>query len=131
LATLLIWLLPVGALVLLRPRWTAALLLAGAPLLLSDSAAVSTPWFHHAATLVPFTIGGTLAALAASADDHDRRRIQHLAMGAGLVAALVVASPLAPGAPGSARLAAIRTDNRPAGLEAALDRVGPDDAVTA
>lgn len=127
-ATLLLWLLPVGVLTLVRPRWALALGIAGAPLLLSDNIAMWTPWFHHSATVVPFAIGGALAALS---EQPERRRLQFVSLGVGACAALFVASPLAPDAPGSVRLTAIVTDNRPAGLDDALDRVGPDDAVTA
>ena len=44
----------------LRPRWVLALVIAGAPLLLSSWPGIIDPWYHHSAYLVPITIAGAL-----------------------------------------------------------------------
>ncbi|QYG93313.1 DUF2079 domain-containing protein [Iamia sp. SCSIO 61187] len=125
LETAIIWLLPVGFLVLARPRWAAAVAIAGLPLLLSSAAATSVTWFHHAAALVPFTVGGAVAALAGP-----RRRLEHPALlVTGVVAALLVGSPFAPGHPPELRLTDISRPRAVPGLDAALAQVEPDDGV--
>ena len=61
------WWLPVGFLPLRRPRWVWATAVGGAPLLLSSWGGVAEPWWHHGAVMVPFAIGGALAAMAVTA----------------------------------------------------------------
>lgn len=127
LTTLAIWLLPVGFLTLARPRWALATLVAGLPLLLSSAANTSLPWFHHAAALVPFTVGGALAALATPRRPWERPAT----LVAGLVAALLLTSPLSPRAPEPLRATAIVAPRPVDGIQAALDQVGEDEAVSA
>lgn len=57
---LLWWFLPVGFLPLLRPRWSAALVVAGLPLLLSSWPGIVVPWYHHTAFLVPIAVAAAL-----------------------------------------------------------------------
>ena len=125
--TLGIWLLPVGFLPLLKPRWLLALVVGGAPVLLSQWAGVSLPWFHYAAPMAPLAIGGALHALASPPASTVLVRPQ-LLLASG-VASLALASPLSPAAPGSLELWNVL--HEPAGLhiQAAIDRVGPDEAV--
>jgi uncharacterized membrane protein len=127
--TLGIWLLPVGFLPLVKPRWLLALLVAGAPVLLSQWAGVSLPWFHYGAPMVPLAIGGALHALA-SARTSSLFAEPKLLLAAG-VASLVVASPLSPAAPGSLQLWTVLRPRPDQGYEAAIRRVGPDEAVLA
>lgn len=122
--TLFLWLLPVGFLPLVRPRWFAALALAGLPLLLSTYKNTSVPWFHHAGTVAPFALGGALAAIG-------RYRHHVVPRGlllCGLTLALFLQGPLIGEGPESQRWPALRP--RPvAGLDEALAQVGPTEAV--
>lgn len=125
--SLVVWLLPVAFLPVLRPRWFLALAVAGLPLLLSTFANTANPLFHHAGTLVPFTVGGALAALA-HFGDNDRIR---LLLGGGLLGALLVFGPLAPGNPPAQRFTGIVRDGDPGGLDGVLAQIRPDDRVAA
>ena len=49
LLTLVYWLLPVGFLPVLRPRWVLTLVVAGLPVLLSRWGGTHLPWFHYGA----------------------------------------------------------------------------------
>lgn len=129
-AILLIWFLPVGFTTLLKPRWTAAVAVAGLPLLLSDTAAMSMPWFHHAATVTPLVISGALAATAAHAATRLTPLVR-IAVPLGIVTSLATASPLAPFAPASARLTEFARPRTPTEVEAALAAIGPHEAVSA
>ena len=100
--TLFIWLLPVLFLPILKPRWMAAVVISGLPLLLSTWPGVSEPWFHNAALIAPVVIVAAAAAVAAA--PRDRRRLVATAGGTGLVLALALASPLSPRAPSGVRL---------------------------
>lgn len=126
-ATLVIWLLPVGFLTLAKPRWALATAVAGLPILLSSAPATSMAVFHHAATYVPFVVGGALVVVA------ERRWVwsRPATLVVGLVLALAVASPLAPGTPRSAALAEIVRPVPIEGAQEALAAVGPDDDVAA
>ena len=63
LLTLVFWLLPVGFLPVLRPRWVLALVVAGLPVLLSQWSGTHLPWFHYGVPFMPLAIGGALAGL--------------------------------------------------------------------
>lgn len=127
LETALIWLVPVGLLTLSRPRWALATFVAGLPLLLSSAPNTSIPWFHTAAALVPFALGGALAALAAP-----RRLWDHpLTLAVGTVLALALMSPLSPRAPEPLRLSGALRPRPVAGADEALSQVGPDESVSA
>jgi uncharacterized membrane protein len=125
--TLVIWLLPVGFLTLLRPRWAAAMAVAGAPLLMSTWPGTSLPWFHHGAALVPFTVGGMLAAVATWPSV--RPRLVGLSL-AGAVTALLVASPLSPRAPAAVRVGAIVAGPSGEGLGEAVAAVAAGESVS-
>ena len=87
------WLLPVGFLPLLRPRWLAAIVVAGFPFLVSASPDTHAPWFYYGALVAPLAIGGALVVIARSG----RRMI---AVGAiASVVAIATISPWAPRAP--------------------------------
>lgn len=120
-------LVPVGFLPLLRPRWALAAAVAGLPLLLSTFPNTSLAWFHHAATIAPFAIGGALAALA----HHRQVPALRVALGVGLALALVTQGPLGPDAPRSQRLTGFAEARPAAGLDEAVARVRPDDRVAA
>ncbi|CAN5868071.1 hypothetical protein BH24ACT3_BH24ACT3_02640 [soil metagenome] len=127
LQTLFLWLLPVGFLALARPRWALALVIGGLPLILSGAFATSAPWFHHGAAMAPLAIAGALVVLG-----RDRPwwvRPQMLVGGA--IASLLVASPLAPFAPGRVHLATMVVARSDPGYRAALTHVRPDDRVAA
>lgn len=85
-STLLLWLVPVGFLPLLRPRWFAALVVGGLPILLSSKVNTSLPWFHHAGTVAPLAIAAALAGLA-RAQEHlgSTHRLAHPDPSAGSV----------------------------------------------
>lgn len=139
---LLIWLLPVGFLPLLRLRWLVALVVTGFPLLVSTWPGIPVPWYHHHAFLVPFAVGGALAAWSgpslwsAGAVDTSAIRIAASsrrgivgAMGAGIGLALAFQSPVAIGAPAPVRLATA-LHPAPAGVAAAIAAVGPREGVS-
>ena len=102
-STLIIWLLPVLFLPVLRPRWAAALVVGGSPLLLSSWPGISLPWFHNASVIAPVAIGGALASIAGLRDD-SHRRLAVVSLCAGTVVALAMQSPLAPRAPIAVRI---------------------------
>jgi len=128
------WLLPVGFLPLRRPRWVAALAVGGLPMLLSSWPGMAEPWWHHGAVMVPFVLGGALAALsplegravsgASRRDGIDRARIA-----VGAASALVLVGPLAPWAPPRVRVPDV-LHPAPAALGGAIDEVGPHESVS-
>ena len=124
------WVLAVGGLVLLRPRWLLCAVAAALPVLVSGWPGATLPWFHYGAAYAPILITGALlgARVVATAP----RRTQHaaLALGTvGVVLALVTASSLSPDAPHS--LQAWRAvDGRHAWRDA-LAEVQPFDTVSA
>ena len=113
LTTFFTWLLPVGFLVLWRPRWLVAIALAGFPVLFSRWAGTQLPWFHYGAPFVPLVIGGALDALGDRDADGTWPIYRSPAVAlAGLVAAVVLVSPLSSRAPGSVQLwTVVRADN--------------------
>ncbi len=126
-ATALIWLLPVGLLTLVKPRWALATAVAGLPILLSSYPTTSLPQYHHAATYVPFVLGGALAAVA---DDRIRWARPATLVG-GLVLALLVASPLSPRESGSTSVVDVVRPLGVDGLHEAVAEIRPEDAVAA
>ncbi len=119
------WLLPVGFLPVLRPRWTTALVVAGLPLLASTWPGIPTPWYHHGALLVPISVGGALAAIGRY---RNRARTASIGLLAGAALGLVFISPLAAGSPDDVRLATVLSGAHP-GVAAAVRAVGPDEGV--
>ena len=97
---LVTWVLAAGCLVVLRPRWMLALVVAGLPVLVSRWGATDLPWFHYGAPVAPIAIAGTIVAL-----DPDLPRwrsfteLRPAALVAGVLIALMLASPLSSGAP--------------------------------
>jgi uncharacterized membrane protein len=129
LATLFGWMLPVGLLVLFKPRWMAALLLAGLPILLSDWEGTTQPWFHYGAPLVPLAVGGAVAALVGLPAERGRTYGSVVAVGA--AAALLLNSPLSPRAPDFVRIDHVLTTAPDPATRALLERIGPDESVSA
>jgi uncharacterized membrane protein len=101
LVTLVFWLLPVGFLPVLRPRWLLALVIAGLPILASRWAGTHLPWFHYGAPIVPLAVGGTIAAWGHPVLRDGLARL--LLVGATILAAALT-GPLSPRAPASVRL---------------------------
>jgi hypothetical protein len=128
LRTLLIWLLPVGLLLLARPRWALALVVSGLPLLLSQYPGTHLAWYHYGAPFMPLAVGGALVVIA-GAREH-AWLVRRCAVGLPLVA-LAVLSPFSPAAPDGQRLWRFLTP--PEGLDrsAVTAAVGPDDVVSA
>lgn len=126
--TLFIWLLPVLFLTVLRPRWLAALLVGGAPLLLSSWPGVSLPWFHNAAVMAPLAIGGGLAGIASIRGPVYRPLAAGLLTGC--VLALTIQSPLSPQAPVAVRLPDVLAQNG-ANVDATVALVPADASVAA
>ena len=127
--TLVYWLLPVGFLPVLRPRWLAAIVVAGLPFLVSRWAGTHLPWFHYGAPLVPLVIGGAIAALRT-------RRVREASLravlGAGAVVAAAFTGPLSPRAPTSVQAwQVVRTTDRSAAVAATLESVPAGGAVSA
>jgi hypothetical protein len=120
------WLLPVGLLPILRPRWIAALVVAGFPLLVSTWPGVSTPWYHHGAFLVPIAVGGALAAIGRAPTRWRPAAVLVLLTGAGLALAFI--SPLAANSPDEVRLTTALRGPAP-GVAAAIQAIGPHEGV--
>jgi uncharacterized membrane protein len=125
LTTLVFWLLPVGFLPVLRPRWLAALVVGGLPVVLSQWAGTHLPWFHYGAPLAPLAIGGAIAAWGRG--PLRERQAAALLVAAVFAAALLI-GPLSPRAPDSVRLWSV-VRPQPAALGAVLDAVPPDTPV--
>jgi uncharacterized membrane protein len=132
LATFFTWLLPVGFLVVLKPRWLVTIAIAGFPVLFSRWAGTQLPWFHYGAPVVPLVIGGALVALSPGSSRSPATSLYRspaLAVGGAVVAALMI-GPLSPRAPDSVRLTAVIKDAPDADYEAAIAAVRDDDAVS-
>lgn len=132
LSIFLLWIIAGGVVVLFRPRWVLALVVAGLPVLLSRWSGTKSPLFHYGAPMVPLVIGGTLAGLAVAAARHDRwSRRAELAWWSGPVFLLLLLSPVSPLFPDSQRVwtFAFGDDGRDVAGVVAL--VGEDDAVSA
>ncbi len=126
--TLAIWLLPVLFVAILKPRWLAALLVGGAPLLLSSWPGVSLPWFHNAAAMAPVAIGGALAAVGSARAD--LRRPLGAALVAGCALALATQSPVSPRAPVAVKVPDVLGQNG-SSLDQTLALVPADASVSA
>lgn len=137
---LLTWLLPAGFLPLRRPRWTLALAIGGLPLLLSSWPGVAEPWWHHGAVMVPFVVGGALAALSptplpqpgdppTSSGPAPIGTLNRVRVVAGTCLALATISPLAPWAEPRVRVPDVLRPAPPA-VARAIDEVGPDEVVS-
>jgi uncharacterized membrane protein len=95
------WLLPVGFLPMLRPRWLVALVIAGLPVALSQWEGTHLPWFHYGAPLVPLAVGGAIVAFA---NGILSKPVSAGLLLAGVAAATVFQGPLSPDAPDSVRV---------------------------
>lgn len=133
---MLLWLAPLGFLPLRRPRWVAAMVIAGLPLVLSSWPGIIVPWYHHAAVLVPIGIGGALAGWVRLSVTAKRGmparspRVPGLVLAAAAVLTLVTASPFAPYAPREVRLGYNLQHEIP-GVRAGIAAVGPTEAASA
>ncbi len=132
LSIFLLWLVAVGAVAVLRPRWVLALAVAGLPVLLSRWEGTELPWYHYGAPMVPLAIGGTLAGLvvADGRDDRWARRAQ-VAWWGGPVLVLLLASPLSVLAPDANRVWRFAFGDDGRDMAGAVALVGEDDAVSA
>ena len=102
-ALLLGWLLAVSFLAILRPRWVAAVVVGTLPYLLNRFPGPTLPWFHHGSVTAPILIAAALTVLADPPRflTELRAPVRRLVPVGAAVAALAVASPLSPRAPGS------------------------------
>lgn len=128
------WLLPVGFLPLRRPRWVAALSVGGLPLLLSSWPGIAEPWWHHGAVMVPFVLGGALAALspldgAPAVETRRRSGVDRVRIAVGTASALVLVGPLAPWAPPRVRVPDVLRPAPPA-VARAIAEVDPHESVS-
>jgi uncharacterized membrane protein len=128
LSTFAFWLLPVGFLPILRPRWLLAIVVAGLPVAVSQWPGTHLPWFHYGAPIAPLAVGGAIAAWGHPAvrDWHARSVLA----GAAVAAALII-GPLSPNAPASVRLWEVVRPNHRAAYDAALSAVPPNAPVSA
>ncbi len=128
LTTVLVWVLAAGGLVVLKPRWVLAVVVAGAPVLLSSWEGTELPWYHYGAPIAPLAIGGTLAWLA---ENPGRRGpLRQVGFAAPLMAVMLF-SPFSPLAPERSSVwGAAKSDDRQPVLEV-LHGVGPGEAVSA
>jgi uncharacterized membrane protein len=124
------WLLPVGLVVIFRPRWLLMIAIAGFPVLFSRWAGTQLPWFHYGAPYVPLVIGGALEAISGSDDATPIYRSPAVLIGGAVVGACLF-GPLAPRAPDSVRLWTVVHADSSFDYDAAVKSVGPDDAVSA
>jgi hypothetical protein len=131
-AIAMLWFMAAGLVVLRRPRWVLAVLIAGLPVLLSQWKGTSLPWYHYGAPIAPIAIAGTLVGLDAIADRSDTwsRRFRAAWWGSALLV-LALASPLSPAAPESNRVWTVAFTDGGRDLDGALALVEPDDAVSA
>jgi len=130
LKTLVLWLLPVGFIVVLRWRWLLAVVIAGLPFLLSSVPGISEPWFYYGAIFTPVALGGAFAVFS----DESLRRHHRAIAGCwvtGALLALLFTSPLAAGAPSSLRLSSVIMPREVAGWDEAIRRIGPDESLAA
>jgi uncharacterized membrane protein len=92
--SLLWWLAPVGFLPLRRPRWLAAVLVAGLPMLLIQWTTAHLPYFQYGAPLAPLALGGAFVVLAGLRNPFRQRSLRNLCACVALSAATI--SPLTP-----------------------------------
>jgi uncharacterized membrane protein len=128
LSTFAFWLLPVGFLPVLRPRWLLAIVVAGLPVAVSQWPGTHLPWFHYGAPIAPLAIGGAIAAWGHPAvrDWHARSVLA----GAAVVAAVII-GPLSPNAPASVRLWEVVRPHHRAAYETAVKAVPANAPVSA
>lgn len=132
LQTVALWLLPTGFATALAPRWLAATLLAGAPVLLSQWPGTQDPFTHYGAPLVPLALGGAITVLARQpAPPSGRTVVSPRLVLAGAVAATALAGPLSPKAPEEYSAFDVLTANFDGHLDDALAAVGPGAPVAA
>lgn len=126
------WLIPVGLLVILKPRWTAALVVAALPVLVSSWPGTKLPWFHYGAQYMPIAVGGTLVALACPGAVISRiRPATRLAVPlVGTAVGLLLLSPLSPRAPGTLRLTRVVQVEAGSDPRGALAEVGEREVVS-
>jgi uncharacterized membrane protein len=129
-STYFTWLLPVGLVVVFRPRWLVAIAIAGFPVLFSRWAGTQLPWFHYGAPFVPLVIGGALEALSSPKSEVPIYRSPAVAIAGAVVAALLF-GPLAPRAPDSVRLWKVVRADPSFDYASAVATVRDDDAVSA
>lgn len=127
---LLTWILAAGCLVLLRPRWLLAVVVAGLPVLLSSWGATDLPWYHYGAPVAPIAIAGTLSAIGGRGWGDGLARYRPAVLGASVVVALAIASPLSARAPDQFQLwTALRPSPGRSEAAAAVSRILRDDDV--
>lgn len=99
------WVLAAGCLVVLRPRWMLALVVAGLPVLLSSWGATALPWFHYGAPMAPIAIGGTIVSLDPRLQPwRVLAQFRPVILAGGVLVAVAVASPLSASTPDQFRL---------------------------
>lgn len=129
---LMAWTAAGGALIILRPRWLVAVLVAGAPILLSRWPGTALPWFHYGAPVAPLVIGGSLVALASTSIRHKAvRMVAGVVMTLTPAMILLAASPLSPNAPARVHIPTVLHLDSNRDAAAALAHVKPGDAVSA
>jgi uncharacterized membrane protein len=128
-STYFTWLLPVGLVVVFRPRWLLAIAIAGFPVLFSRWAGTQLPWFHYGAPFVPLVIGGALEAIASKNGALPIYRSPAVVIGGAIVGALLF-GPLAPRAPDSVRLWSVVRPDPAFDYGSAVDSVRSDDSVS-
>ncbi|MBX3285080.1 MAG: DUF2079 domain-containing protein [Acidimicrobiales bacterium] len=125
---LIILFLPVGFLTFLKPRWTAATLVAAAPLVLSRWPGTSMPWFHYWAPMYPLAVAGALVALG---DPERHRLVRPALVVAGAAAAVAFMSPVSPRAPGPVSVESLTRYRHDRADAVARANIGPNDSVVA
>jgi uncharacterized membrane protein len=132
LATMLVWFLAAGAVGILAPRWTLAVVVAGLPIVMSRWTGTTLPWYHYGAPIAPLAIGGTLTvwgqrSLPSVLPERAWVRLSIVSV----PLALLVASPFAPGAPSSFRLWSVVREEPGVDHRGAVEAVLPGEAVSA
>lgn len=124
---LLIWLLPSAFMVLLRPRWLLAILVAGAPVLMVDAPGPSNPFTQYAATIMPLATAGALSVVATGVKRLPVDSVTRLIVGT-TVASLLLLSPLSPLGGDYVRIGNFVTRNPNADFDRIIAAI-PSDAV--
>lgn len=128
------WLLPVALLPLLRPRWTAAVIVSSLPVLLSQWPGTKLPWHHYGAPYVPIAVAGGLVSFAwlqARGTSVLSPRAVRCLPGLCVAVGLAVASPLSTSAPHSQQLWTTLSQTSPGDPAGAVAAVRPGRSVSA
>jgi uncharacterized membrane protein len=126
--TLLLWLLPVGFLPVVRPRWVVAIVLSGLPLLVSQYPGTHVAWYHYGVQFMPLAVGGALDVVANAGER--AWLLRRVAVVVPLVA-LAVLSPFSPAAPDGQRVWRFLRPPQEVDVAGAIAMVGRDDVVSA